>query len=638
MEAAELKIMFRKFYNSNKWELFIFFAFMVIYYLTRYPETGGRINYGDSVKWQFLPLVNGTPHPTGYPLFLIVTKLFSRIIPFHSIAERITFVSVVFGALTISILQKISFNLSTNRFASFFSALLLGFSYTFWTQATEAEVYTLNSFFVGIVIFLFIKFYQTHNQSYLFWGCFIYAVSFGNHLTMITLLPSLAYLVFVTDRSLFINKKFLIRVTFFIAIGISQYVYLYYLSHSKKTIEYLGFIGQNCDFRHFLDYITGGFYRSRRFMFPFRFNQIPDRFLLFLRLTGEQFTFIGVLMAIFGMFTSILAKSDNKVSIFLIINLLGQLLFNLNYNVIDIEVFFIPCYLIIAISISLLFKKKRFHLGLAVLFIIVLFVGAYNLEYKNIIIKQNPILDVLKDQVIKIPNKSTYFSSQLGRYVEGNTYDYINYSFFGYVNNARLFPEIKFVNELEKLSKFPEFYFAANELGVLTNLRDYKVIPYSIFSLTDLIKKYNNEIIVISAKDEVTLKLPQEFKQYMNKIGSGITNLQFRGSYAVIIKNERILIERINNKGRAKISQKELKNIFGLNKIISLVVSGGKEYGNVSSIRILGKEYSKNLRGLNIVIIDNQGNVLLSLVFDTFSDKSGCSVDSVFKAFKIGSI
>lgn len=48
------------------------------------------------------------------------------------------------------------------------------------------------------------------------------------------------------------------------------------------------------------------------------------------------------------------------------------------------------------------------------------------------------------------------------------------------------------------------------------------------------------------------------------------------------------------------------------------LVSKGYDIGNTSSIQINGKEYSKNSRGLNIVVYDKETNeVISSNVFDT---------------------
>ena len=49
------------------------------------------------------------------------------------------------------------------------------------------------------------------------------------------------------------------------------------------------------------------------------------------------------------------------------------------------------------------------------------------------------------------------------------------------------------------------------------------------------------------------------------------------------------------------------------------ISSAGYQVGNTSSIIVNGVEYSKNMRGLNIVVYDNQlKQVTDSVAFDTF--------------------
>ena len=72
------------------------------------------------------------------------------------------------------------------------SGLFLAFSYTFWSQAITAEVYTLHLLIVGAALLALLAWaeHPTVGRLALFYA--IYAVGFGNHLSMVLLLPALA--------------------------------------------------------------------------------------------------------------------------------------------------------------------------------------------------------------------------------------------------------------------------------------------------------------------------------------------------------------------------------------------------------------------------------------------------------------
>ncbi|HXV08000.1 MAG TPA: DUF2723 domain-containing protein [Burkholderiales bacterium] len=95
----------------------------------------------------------GIEHPPGYPLHTLLGKLFTWL-PIGSVAYRVHLLSAVFGALTASAVWLCTWQLVGRRWPAWLAALGLGLSRTFWSQAIIAEVYTLNTFFVFVLLFL----------------------------------------------------------------------------------------------------------------------------------------------------------------------------------------------------------------------------------------------------------------------------------------------------------------------------------------------------------------------------------------------------------------------------------------------------------------------------------------------------
>src|SRR5919106_4320871 len=101
----------------------------------------------------------GVPHPPGFPLFCILGKIFTYLIPFGNVAFRVNFFSAMCGAAAAGMLYVLCRTLlgPSRRFAAAAAALLFAFSQTFWSQAVIAEVYTLNSLLLICVFYMLIR-------------------------------------------------------------------------------------------------------------------------------------------------------------------------------------------------------------------------------------------------------------------------------------------------------------------------------------------------------------------------------------------------------------------------------------------------------------------------------------------------
>src|SRR4051812_40341951 len=98
----------------------------------------------------------GVAHPTGYPTYLILARLF-QLIPLGDLAFRTTLLSAAAGLLAAlvvySIVRALVGELGWRTIVvAGTAALALGLAPVFWSQAVVAEVYTLNALFVGLIL------------------------------------------------------------------------------------------------------------------------------------------------------------------------------------------------------------------------------------------------------------------------------------------------------------------------------------------------------------------------------------------------------------------------------------------------------------------------------------------------------
>lgn len=95
----------------------------------------------------------GIEHPPGYPLFTLIGHVFTYL-PFGSVAYRVHLASALFGALSGAALWLCARSLVPGRLPAYLASLGLCGSPVFWSQAVIAEVYTLNTFFFLVLVYL----------------------------------------------------------------------------------------------------------------------------------------------------------------------------------------------------------------------------------------------------------------------------------------------------------------------------------------------------------------------------------------------------------------------------------------------------------------------------------------------------
>jgi len=103
--------------------------------------------------------------------------------------------SAVYGAIAVGLAAWFAARLTASRLAGIGAGLFLAFSYTFWTQAITAEVYTLHLMMVGAAGLALMAWADrpTTGRLALFYA--VFAAGFGNHLSMVLVLP--AFTVFL---------------------------------------------------------------------------------------------------------------------------------------------------------------------------------------------------------------------------------------------------------------------------------------------------------------------------------------------------------------------------------------------------------------------------------------------------------
>lgn len=95
----------------------------------------------------------GVAHPTGYPLFLMCEKLWSFLLPIGNPCLRANLLSAICASVGLALIYFLCLRVA-GPISGLVAVGLLGFSETFWLQATQSTVYTLNLMLLALLTVL----------------------------------------------------------------------------------------------------------------------------------------------------------------------------------------------------------------------------------------------------------------------------------------------------------------------------------------------------------------------------------------------------------------------------------------------------------------------------------------------------
>ena len=390
-----------------------------ILYLFTLAPTVTQLDAGELTTVQALL---GIAHPTGYPLFTMLGHLLLLIpLPF-SVVYRANLLAGLWTAASVSVFiyavklvidnvalfksnkkveaqkksgkkkaKKVSDVVLPKRIiipelikylSAIFGGLFLATSKTFWMQSTSVEVYSLHLFLISIIIYAlllaFIKSNLVESPKHYFWYLLAVALAFGfsNHMTTLLILPAVAYLYFVTfGFNLASFKRIGLMLAIFFPLLILLYSYLPIRTGQNPALNW----GNPLDLERILRHISGKQYQ----VWLFSSTEAAKKQLAYF---VENFPFefnIGLILTFIGFFAAFI--HGKKFFLFTLITFLSTVLYSINYDINDIDSYFLLAYIAVAFFISFgvlqifLLLKDR-HLGYSLpipLLIIFLLIQSY---------------------------------------------------------------------------------------------------------------------------------------------------------------------------------------------------------------------------------------------------------------------
>ena len=335
----------------------------VIYCLTLCPT----VNFIDSGELATVAATLGIAHPTGYPLFTLFGWIFAHLPLGLRTIIQLNLMSAFFCSLGLFFFFRLSVFLigeflatkdrieTKNTWQVFigaaFGTLTLAFSKTYWSQALSIEVYSLHVCFVSILLLLLTKGVQVEVLSKninkvkvatSLWHmiAFVLGLSFTNHLTTILLAPAFLYLFFYAHGFRKSAWKKILWMVFLFILGLSVYLYLPLRAAQHPLMNW----GNPIDVEKFLWHFSGKVYRV--WIFSSAENAVKQ-FDYFLNTIGGEFVYYPLVIALLGI--GYLIKNRRTVLIFTALLFIGCVLYSINYDIHDIDSYFLLAYITIAI-------------------------------------------------------------------------------------------------------------------------------------------------------------------------------------------------------------------------------------------------------------------------------------------------
>lgn len=233
-----------------------FFLSFIIYLLTLAPT----VTFEDSGELISAVHLTGVPHQPGYPLFVLLGKLFSWL-PVGNVAFRLNLMSAFFSAVGCALLTWFAILLIEDIFfgskswsdlkdrvrgihysAGLSAGLFLAVSFENWEQSIITEVYGLNTMLVALLLLLAMLWRRQSDPAsrrrYFVWVCVVFGLGLSNHHSMLVLIPVFALYALLVDRRFFASWKNLAAGVGALVAGLLPYLYLPLASLANPVLDW----------------------------------------------------------------------------------------------------------------------------------------------------------------------------------------------------------------------------------------------------------------------------------------------------------------------------------------------------------------------------------------------------------------
>lgn len=209
--------------KSFNWLNSLLSALAFIVPLFIYWQSAARvIQLEDSAEFVTAALTWGIPHPSGYPLYVLLAGLWSQLVGWSPVIVNL--LSGLLAALASWLVYKSTRLWQVEPLLALAASWLLAGWTGFWSQSVVAEVYTLYVFLLSAIIYSAARFNKDKIVGWLYLIFGLAGLSASAHLLAVWLWPILLVYYYRDLIIIKLNQK--IKVIIFFILGLVPYLYL----------------------------------------------------------------------------------------------------------------------------------------------------------------------------------------------------------------------------------------------------------------------------------------------------------------------------------------------------------------------------------------------------------------------------
>jgi hypothetical protein len=169
--------------------------------LSLYIKTAAPGVYSfDAAEFTIASATWGIPHASGYPLFVLLGRLFIAIVPVGDPAVRMALATALFAALTVCALYALLRELGLGRTPSLLAAAAFAVSYYQWASAVVTKEHSLHNLLLAAVLWLLLRWQRRGEFRWLAAASLAYGLSLANHLSAALYAPAILGFVLAGKR------------------------------------------------------------------------------------------------------------------------------------------------------------------------------------------------------------------------------------------------------------------------------------------------------------------------------------------------------------------------------------------------------------------------------------------------------
>ncbi len=331
----------------------------------------------------------GIAHPTGYPLYTLISYLFA-----HLPGEPIRNLNILSSLFTLSAAVFLYFTakkILKNGILPIICVALFAFSPTIWRISVTNEVYPLTAL-SGIIIIYTLQ--RLHDMKGLYLIMYLIGLAFANHIIIFSLaIPVFFYVILTYKPPL---KNILIGILF-AALGTSIYLYLITRTVGGAALAW----GNTYNLQRLIWHVTGKQYQV--WMFSLSAKEIFNNLVNGLAFLLRDFIFILIIPVLFGFYN--LFRQNRRIFWLFLSIFLFNLFYAINYSIPDIESYYIPglisLLIVFAYGLETIAKYLKWFIVAPLAIVIPI------LNYSSTTLRNNTFaLDFSRSHIEQLPDKS----------------------------------------------------------------------------------------------------------------------------------------------------------------------------------------------------------------------------------------